>query len=327
VNVPAGHSTSTFPPPVLPGRRGRAVLTARAALLMLPLLAVTGCLPSGGTDTLLVTTGDRAATVGFVGPPVEPATDLAPVGTFSSPGGTTAAGLLLAGRAPDVVPVRPPLGAGERGEAALVSLGYDLSALGWTISFSGGRPGLLGLADIDRRHIDIFVRLYQRESLLRAVIAHEIGHAVDATYGDDARRARWRELRGIPADQPWFGCSMCEDYATPAGDFAEVFSLWLAGPEHFRSELAGRPTAEQLTRLAELFQPPTAPPAAGARAEQRRTQAADAPEPEGEQPALQSSPPPPRPGPSPGPPPPLPPPPPAPPRPPAPTCLPVVGCR
>lgn len=218
------------------------------ALIAALVLTLSGCLPAGGADTVAVTPplldGDRAQS--------------ADSSVHASPSPQPAA----APRVPDATAEPATENAHsdgsphERGAAALAALGYDLDALGWTISFSPGRPGLLGVAHSGQRHIEIFVRPDESESLLRSVIGHEIGHAVDLTYGDDDRRARWRHLRRIPADRVWFGCSLCEDNATPAGDFAEVFSMWLAGPEHFRSALAGRPSAAELVELSALFQPP-----------------------------------------------------------------------
>lgn len=159
------------------------------------------------------------------------------------------------------VPRAPVLSPEARGAAALATLGYDPVSLGWTVAFRSGRPGYLGLAHPDRRHIDVFVRRGQSDASVRATLAHEIGHAVDLTYGDDDRRAQWLRLRGIDAAVPWFGCHACADHATGAGDFAEVFALWLTGPADFRSRLARAPTDQQLADLVPLFAAPTASPA------------------------------------------------------------------
>ena len=57
----------------------------------------------------------------------------------------------------------------------------------------------------------------------------------------------------------WFGCDECSDYATPAGDFAEVFEYWLLGPGDFRSQMGPPPSSEQLELLSHLFVEPFDP--------------------------------------------------------------------
>ena len=61
------------------------------------------------------------------------------------------------------------------------------------------------------------------------------------------------ELRGIDPKTPWFGCSRCSDYKTPAGDFAETFALLLLGPGNFAGRIAPLPTAEQILMLKPFF--------------------------------------------------------------------------
>jgi hypothetical protein len=62
------------------------------------------------------------------------------------------------------------------------------------------------------------------------------------------------QLRGLDASGAWFGCSACTDFATPAGDFAEVFSYWQTGTD-FQSRMAGYPSPEALEALLPLFMP------------------------------------------------------------------------
>lgn len=145
----------------------------------------------------------------------------------------------------------------ERGHEAIAGIDYPWERLGWRIEFLAGRPGLLGLILPAERRIEIYVRRGQSLEHLRYVIAHEIGHAVDITYNDDARRARWLELRGLAPDTTWFGCARCPDYATGAGDYAEVFAWWQAGQLVFRSELAPAPSPDALSALEPLFHPRT----------------------------------------------------------------------
>ena len=108
----------------------------------------------------------------------------------------------------------------------------------------------------DRHHVDVFVGTCARESdsLLRHVVAHEMGHAWDSLHMTDALRARYLEARGIKAGTPWFGCNGCQDFATPAGDFAETYAQWQRGASDSRSTMAAPATAAQLAALgAEFF--------------------------------------------------------------------------
>ena len=142
----------------------------------------------------------------------------------------------------------------RRGEAALARLPYDWRATGFTIEFVAPRAGYLGSTYPSARLTRIWVRANESLDVLMHTIAHELGHAVDLTWGDAARREQYRHVRGLDG-RDWFTCGGCTDYSTPAGDFAEVFASWLAGPSDFRSELAGPPSPEQLVVLEPLFRP------------------------------------------------------------------------
>lgn len=136
---------------------------------------------------------------------------------------------------------------------------YPWEALGWTVEFKPGRTGYLGLAIGPERRVEIFVRESHTALDVAHTLAHELGHAVDLTYGIDYRRSEYRRMRGLNPESEWFGCDSCSDYATPAGDFAEVFEYWLLGGGDFRSLLAGPPTQEQLEVLSTLFVAPPEP--------------------------------------------------------------------
>lgn len=127
----------------------------------------------------------------------------------------------------------------RRGSAALASLLRPGDAKGYRVEFRPGRPDVLGLAHLPERRVEIFVRSCsaQSDSLLRHVIAHEIGHLVDADTMPGLR-TEWLRARGISTSMPWFGCNSCSDFATPAGDFAEVYAQWQRSASDNRSELA-----------------------------------------------------------------------------------------
>lgn len=141
----------------------------------------------------------------------------------------------------------------ERGRAALRALAYDPADLGYRVRFLPYRGNVLGTTHRLDRVITVYVQRGQSELTLRTTIAHELGHALDVVHGDRARREAYRQVRRLPAG-PWFPCNRCNDFASPAGDFAEVFAVWLlAGPGDFRGRLAGPPSTAQLRELAPLF--------------------------------------------------------------------------
>ncbi len=80
----------------------------------------------------------------------------------------------------------------------------------------------------------------------------------------------------MPAGAGWWACDACTDYATGAGDFAEVFAVSQLGPVDYRSEIGPPPDAATLTALAPSScsrrQPHTAPARPGGRASQREVQ-------------------------------------------------------
>ncbi|MBC7375329.1 MAG: hypothetical protein H7323_15175 [Frankiales bacterium] len=142
----------------------------------------------------------------------------------------------------------------HRGAAALASLRGARPA-GWTVSYAPARMGYLGLTHLDERRIELFVRSCAKQSteLLRHVAAHELGHARDTALMTAATRRQWMAARGIKAGTSWYGCNGCTDFATPAGDFAEVYAQWARGATTSRSTIAGAATPAQLTTLAARF--------------------------------------------------------------------------
>lgn len=142
----------------------------------------------------------------------------------------------------------------RRGEAALASL-RPAQPPTWSLTFQAGQDGYLGMARPALQAVEIYVRSCDRESddLLRHVLAHELGHAYDQSRLSDAQRAEWLAARGLAAGTPWQGCHRCTDFATPAGDFAEVYAQWRRGASDNRSELAGSPSPADLEDLAVRF--------------------------------------------------------------------------
>ena len=143
----------------------------------------------------------------------------------------------------------------RRGQRALATLRDTGQRSGVTVAFQGAKTGFLGLTYPARRHVDVFVRSCDAESaaLLRHVVSHEMGHAYDAAHMTPSLRDAYLAMRGIPASTPWFGCSYCSDFATPAGDFAETYSQWQRGSHDSRTMIAPMPSDTQLAAIAAAF--------------------------------------------------------------------------
>jgi hypothetical protein len=142
----------------------------------------------------------------------------------------------------------------RRGEKALASLLHPVPA-GVTVSFLPSRGALKGMTYYDQAHVDVYVQscASESDSLLRHVVAHEMGHAWDGAHMTDSLRAEYLAARGIKAGTPWFGCNGCQDFATPAGDFAETYAQWQRGVTTSRSQLARPATAAELSSFGARF--------------------------------------------------------------------------
>ena len=174
--------------------------------------------------------------------------------------------------------------AAQRGADALASLDFPYRALGYRIVFAAGRSGELGVTNSRLRRITIFVREGQSDLSLRATVAHELGHALDFSYGSEDRHRRYRDIRGL-AGGSWYPCSRCDDLASPAGDFAEVFAASLVGGGDFRSRLVGPPSTGQLRALADLLAIPRTAVMAGMAGQEQPSERGSEAEPADDSPA------------------------------------------
>jgi hypothetical protein len=145
-------------------------------------------------------------------------------------------------------PPPPPIGA-----AALSQISYPWQQLGYQIVFLGPRPDLMGQTIFDQHRIEIYLREGESKLMVAHVIAHEIGHAADVAYNTPERRQEWLHRRGASTSDSWFGCDGCDDFSSPAGDYAETFSFWQVGPNADFSQLAPPPSPDQLQQLVPLF--------------------------------------------------------------------------
>jgi hypothetical protein len=135
------------------------------------------------------------------------------------------------------------------GREALAGLPYDVSGTGFTVAFLPARSGLRGQTLVAARQIQIYVREGETAVGVRRILAHELGHAVDLSRNTDQDRARWLARRGA-SGQAWWPSAQRSDFASGAGDFAEVFARWLVGNGDFRSRLAPAPASAEIAELA-----------------------------------------------------------------------------
>jgi hypothetical protein len=181
------------------------------------------------------------------GGPIIVAPDPGPPSTPAPPASPASAPI------PSTPPTPPPPPPPPIGAAALSQISYPWQQLGYQIVFLGPRPDLMGQTIFDQHRIEIYLRDGESKLMVAHVIAHEIGHAADVAYNTPERRKQWLHLRGASTSQPWFGCEGCDDFSSPAGDYAETFSFWQVGPDADYSQLAPPPSPDQLRQLVPLF--------------------------------------------------------------------------
>jgi hypothetical protein len=140
-----------------------------------------------------------------------------------------------------------------REETALALIGFPWQELQYDIVFKAPERGVRAMTFPREHRIEVYARPGDDAQLLAYDIAHELGHAIDATRNTPETRREWMKARGIDPSTPWFGRSGCTDFNTPAGDFAETFALFLLGPGHFDGRIAPPPSAEEIPALASFF--------------------------------------------------------------------------
>lgn len=136
---------------------------------------------------------------------------------------------------------------------ALEMIAYDWERRlpGWRISFLDAREDVRGLTYSVERRIEVFVRDGDTAWDVARVVAHELGHAVDLTHGNESTRTAWRAQRGLADATPWWPGSGTADFATGAGDFAECFATWQVGSTSL-SQVAGPCTEADVATVEAL---------------------------------------------------------------------------
>jgi len=142
---------------------------------------------------------------------------------------------------PPPEPVRPA----NNAERDLVRAAQKLvrvrpSDLGYRLVLRGPLDGVRAKTDPVARTITLYLAPGQVAHRVAHDLAHEIGHAYDARRLTAAQRRDWLARRGA-SGRPWLPDGERSDYASGAGDFAEVFARCHAASPEFRSRLAPAP--------------------------------------------------------------------------------------
>jgi virginiamycin B lyase len=182
-----------------------------------------------GGPTVAPEPAERTATPAEPAPTARGTGDAAPADPQRRPPAATAP---RATRTPSVA---------KLGQRALALVRYPWRRLGYRIVFARARPGLRAQTNTARRTIVIYVRTTDMPERIAHDIAHELGHAYDARFLRPRNRHAYLVLRGRPR-AAWWPTAAGSDYASGAGDFAEVFALCNGPGRAFRSLLAPRPT-------------------------------------------------------------------------------------
>jgi hypothetical protein len=139
-----------------------------------------------------------------------------------------------------VAELQRPTGIPPAARRALALVSFPWQTLGYRLGFAAPVKGVRAVTNTAAHTITVFLRPDDPAQRVAHDIAHELGHAYDATRLNNADRARYLRSRGVPGAE-WFPSAPGSDYATGAGDFAEVFALCFAPSPEFRSTLAPRP--------------------------------------------------------------------------------------
>jgi len=176
---------------------------------------------------------------------VAPAPKPAPVAPRKQPTPSAAPATAAPAAAPAPAPAAEPTTPEGKGQAALdiVGAAYPWPKLGYTVTYTGENPGLLGKANCSTHQITIYVRSTQTVRQVAFVTAFELGHAVDCGLMNDQKRNEWAQIRGFAPGWTWFPNCLCTEDNYGSGDISMVFANWLVpnGGYRWRSNLAGPP--------------------------------------------------------------------------------------
>ena len=116
-----------------------------------------------------------------------------------------------------------------RAQAIEEAIGWDFRAAlpTWRIEHGDTHPTWRGVTNTVTRTVTLFDRPDTSIDEAAAVLAHELGHALDIDVLDDEARRTWLEMRSI--DTGWWAGEAQADFDVGAGDFAEAVAAYLLG--------------------------------------------------------------------------------------------------
>ena len=202
------------------------------------------------TTTVAPTTTTVAPTTTSTTAAPAPAPKPAPVAKKApTPSAAPATAAPAEASAPAPAPAPEPTTPDAKGQQALgiVSAAYPWQRLGYSVTYTGENPGLLGKANCSTHQITIYVRSSQTVRQVAFVTAFELGHAVDCGRMNDQKRAEWAQIRGFAPGWTWFPSCLCTEDNYGSGDISMVFANWVVpnGGYRWRSNLAGPPPSMQ----------------------------------------------------------------------------------
>ena len=136
---------------------------------------------------------------------------------------------------------------------AAIPLRWESLLAGWTIRFNGPRKGYRGSTFPKDKRIEIYIRAGEQIDELIHITAHEMGHAIDVTYLDDAERNQFAVARGRSGGSSWWVASGADDFASGAGDWAESFAWMQMAHGPWFSRLGPPPSPAQLSVMRTFF--------------------------------------------------------------------------
>lgn len=132
----------------------------------------------------------------------------------------------------------------------------------WTFVVGGQMSGVGGTTDAERRIVTINATPGRTHDDYVLTVRHEIGHVIDVEAMDDALRAEYLTLRGLPVSTQW--SRGADEHATGDArwhygeeDFAEIVAALMSSGSHVPrdSAFASPPSPDELEAIRALIDP------------------------------------------------------------------------